>query len=226
MVAHILQLPEVVAGHQHRGAPVGHVPQQQGPHLPPHHRVQTVHRLIQHQHLRHAAHGQPEGRLLLHALAHPPQRLLFRQGEHLPQLVIPVPAEEGVGPGIQPGHLPDARLGEEVPVVGDRRHAALHRGIFVYRLPVQGDFAAVGPVYAGEVPDDGGFSRAVGAHQTVYRPLGHGHADAVQSPEAIKGFHHVFCLKHRCPLLSKGPSIPPGSCPGPAAPPSGAAPGR
>ena len=186
MVAHVLQLPEVVAGHQHRGAPVGHIPQQQGPHLPPHHRVQTVHRL--------AAHGQPESRLLLLALAHPPQGLLFRQGEHLPQLVIPVPAEEGVGPGIQPGHLPGARLGEEVPVVGYRRHAALHRGIFVYRLAVQGDFAAVGPVYAGEVPDDGGFSRAVGAYQTVDRTLGDGQAGFVQGAEAVKGLDDVLCF--------------------------------
>ena len=33
VVAHVLQLAEVVAGHQYRGAPLGHVTQQQRPHL-------------------------------------------------------------------------------------------------------------------------------------------------------------------------------------------------
>ena len=39
MVAHVLQLPQVVGGHQHRGPPLGHVTHQQGPDLTAHHRV-------------------------------------------------------------------------------------------------------------------------------------------------------------------------------------------
>ena len=57
MVAHILQLPQVVGGDQHGGPPLGHISHEEGPHLPPHHRIQAVHRLIQHQDVRHTAQG-------------------------------------------------------------------------------------------------------------------------------------------------------------------------
>ena len=79
MVTHILQLPEVVAGEKHRGAPGGHIIQQHLPDLAAHDRVQAVHRLIQHQVLGHTAHGDPKGRLALHTLAHAADGLLFRQ---------------------------------------------------------------------------------------------------------------------------------------------------
>ena len=69
VVAHVLQLPEVVGGDKDRGAPLGHVPQHQRPDLPPHDGIQAVHRLVENQVVRHGAEGQPEGGLLLHALA-------------------------------------------------------------------------------------------------------------------------------------------------------------
>ena len=49
MVAHVLQLPQVVGGDQYRGAVFGHIGHEEAPHLTPHHRVQPVHRLVQHQ---------------------------------------------------------------------------------------------------------------------------------------------------------------------------------
>ncbi|MPM63334.1 hypothetical protein SDC9_110214 [bioreactor metagenome] len=101
MVAHVLQLPQVVGGHQHRGAALRNVLHQQRPHLAAHHRVQSVHRFVQHQQVRPAAQGKPEGRLLLHALGQPADGPLFvHGGEHV--LERPVPG------GVEPG--------EEAPV--------------------------------------------------------------------------------------------------------------
>ena len=57
-----------MGGNQHRGAVFRHIRQNHAHHLPAHHRVQAIHRLVQNQHLRMDAHGQVEGRLLLHTL--------------------------------------------------------------------------------------------------------------------------------------------------------------
>ena len=179
MVTDILQLPQVMAGYQHRGTTLRHVPQQQGPHLPPHHRVQTVHRLIQNEVLRHTTHGQPEGRLLLHPLAHAPQHLAVIQGEHLLHLLVSLPGEGGVRPGVQLRHLGNGRLREIVPVVGDHHHAPLGVGVLPNGSALQQQLAAVGAVYAGKVADDGGLSGAVGANQPIYRPLGYGEGGPV-----------------------------------------------
>ena len=46
VVAHVLQLPEVVAGYQHRSAPLRHIAHHQAPYLPAHHRIKTIHRFI------------------------------------------------------------------------------------------------------------------------------------------------------------------------------------
>ena len=53
--------------------------------LPPHHRVQAVHGLIQNQYLRPGAEGQLEGRLLLHALGEPANGALRGQLEDVIQ---------------------------------------------------------------------------------------------------------------------------------------------
>ena len=208
MVAHVLQLPQVVAGHQHRGAPLGHVAQKQRPYLPPHHRVKAVHRLVQNEVLRHAAHRQPEGRLLLHTLGHAAQHQLLVQREHLLQLLVALPAEGGIQPCIELRHLPDTALGEIVPVVADDGHAPLHGGVLIHRLAVHQHVAAVLPVDARQMADDGGLARTVGAHQSVHRAVGHRHGQAVQRPEAVKALDDVFYLDH----TSSPPSHSASSC--------------
>lgn len=208
MVAHVLQLPQVVAGHQHRRAALRHVAQKQRPHLPPHHRVKAIHRLVQNEVLRHTAHHQPKGRLLLHTLAHPPQHHFLIQREDLLQLLVPLPAEIGVDTGEEFRHLPDARLREVVPVVADNGHTTLHGDVLIYRLTVHQHVAAVLPVDARQMADDGGFPRAVGPYQTVHRAVGHRHGQVVQRPEAVKGLDDVFYLDH----LPSPPSQSTSSC--------------
>lgn len=61
VVADVLQLAEVVAGHQNGGATLGHVCQQQRPHLTAHDGVKAVHGSSG-SGIPHAAHGDPEGR--------------------------------------------------------------------------------------------------------------------------------------------------------------------
>ena len=183
-----------MAGHQHGGATLRHVAQQQRPHLTAHHRVKAVHRLVQDQVLRHAAHGDPERRLLLHTLAHAADHLAVVQREHLVHPVIALLAEAGVHTLIQPGHLPNGPLGEIEPVVGDHAQALLDGGVFVDGPALQRQLAAVGAVNAGEMADDGGLSGAVGAHQSVDRALGDGQIGVIQRPEAVKGLDDVSCF--------------------------------
>ena len=109
-------------------------------------------------------------------------------------LVVALLAEGGVHALIEAGHLPDGPLGEIEPVVGDHADAALDGGVFVDGLALQSQGAAVRAVDAGEVADDGGFARAVGAHQAVHRALGDGQAGVVQRAEAVKALDDVFCF--------------------------------
>ena len=197
MVAHVLQLPQVVGGHQHGGPPLGHVPHEQGPHLPPHHRVQAVHRFVQHHDVRHAAQRQPEGGLLLHALGQPPDGLLLvHGGEGVLQSLVPLVVKLGIESPVKLHHVPGGGGQEVVEVVGDPGHAALHRRIFVHRLAVHQDRARVGPVYPHDVPQDGGLARPVGAHQAVDGAALHRHGQAVQGPEPVEGLYHIVDLDH------------------------------
>ena len=197
MVAHILQLPQVVGGDQHRGPPLGHVPHEKGPHLPPHHRVQAVHRLIQHQDVRHTAQGQPEGGLLLHPLGQAADGLLLvHGGEGVLQRLIPLVVELGIQSPVELHHVPGGGGQEVVQLVGDPGHPALHRRVFIHRLTVHPHGAGVRPVDAGDVPQNGGLARAVGPHQAVNGAPLHRHGQAVQGPEAVKALDHVVYLDH------------------------------
>ena len=198
VVAHVLQLPEVVGGDQHRGAVFADVVHHEAPHLAAHHRVQSVHRFVQDQVSGAAGHGQPEGGLLLHPLAHAADQGLFREGEHRPEFLIAGHVEGGVKAPVEAHHVRDGGGGKGVPVVGDGGDEGLFLRALVDRGTLHQHFAAVGAVNAGEVADDGGFPRAVGAHQTVDPAAGDGDGGPVQGGEAVKGLDHVFYFDH-CP---------------------------
>ena len=173
MVADILQLPQVVRGNQHRGAVLGNVGQNQAHDLPPHDGVQAVHRLVQNQCLGPGAQGQMEGRLLLHTLGEAANLAPFRQAEHIVEPVEQFIVKLGVNSFIEFAHILQGCGGVVKNVVGDVADGGFDLRVFVNGLAVHGNYAAVGPVNAGEVPDGGGFARAVGAHETVDRTLGH-----------------------------------------------------
>ena len=197
MVAHVLQLPQVVGGHQHRGPPLGHVPHEQRPDLAAHHRVEAVHRLVQQQIVRPAAQRQPKRGLLLHPLGQAADGPLFvHGGECLPQLLIAVRVEGGVEPPVELHHVPGGGGGEVVQLVGYARHAGFHRRVLIDGRTLQGDFPAVLAVGPGEVAQYGGFARPVGPHQPVDGPPGHRHGQPVQGVEAIEALDHVFHFDH------------------------------
>ena len=77
VVAHVLQFAQVVRRDKHCRAALGNVLQNEAPHLTAHHGVETVHRLVEDEIVGHRAQREPEGRLLLLALAHAAQRPLF-----------------------------------------------------------------------------------------------------------------------------------------------------
>ena len=196
MVAHVLQLPEVVTGHQHRSAALRHIAHHQAPHLTAHHRVQTVHRLIQDQIIRHGGQSQPEGRLLLHTLGKPPDRPLFVQLKHFPQLFIPLRGEVWIEALVKPHHIPDARRIEIVPIIGNGGDLGLQRRVFPHILAAQPHGAAVLPENAGEVADDGGLARAVGPYQSIDGSGGHTEGRVIQGGKAVKGLDDVFHFDH------------------------------
>ncbi len=197
VVAHVLQLPQVVGGHQHRGPPLGHIPHEQRPHLAAHHRIQAVHRLVQQQVIRPAAQRQPEGGLLLHPLGQPADGPLFvHGGECLPQLLIAPHVEGGIDPFVELHHVPGGGGGEVVQLVGYARHALFHRRVFIDGRALQQDLAAVLAIGPGDVAQDGGFARPVGPHQPVNGPPGHRHGQPVQGVEAAEALDHVFHFNH------------------------------
>ena len=196
VVAHILQLTQVVAGDEHRRAALGDVLHDKAPHLTAHHGVEAVHRLIQNEIVRHTAHGDPERRLLLHSLGKTADELLFVQRKDAAQLLVALHVELRIEAAVKFHHVADARLHKIVPVVGDGGDALLDRHVLPYVCAVHRDGAGVLPVYAGQVAQQRGFARAVRPHETVDRALRHGQARAVERGKAVKGLHQLTNFDH------------------------------
>ena len=156
-----------MGGYQNRCLPAGHVIQDQAPHLPPHDRVQTVHRLVQNQHLRMGGQGQVERRLLLHTLAEAPDGALAGQLEHSLKLLEPLFIKLGIDAGIIGFHVQKAGPGKVERFICHTADFFLCQKVFINGLTVQGHGSAVCPINAGQVTDRRGFSRAVGANQAV-----------------------------------------------------------
>ena len=196
VVADVLQLPQVVGRNQHRGASLGHIRQHQRPHLPAHHRVQTVHRLIQDQVVRHAAQGQPEGRLLLHTLAEAADRPFFIQLKDLLQLFIPLHGKSGIKSAVKAQHIPNGGLKEVVPVVRDGGDPRLQSGVLPHILAADAHRARVLAEDARQVADQGGLTGAVGTHQAVDAARRHRQRGAVQGCEAVEPLHQAIHFDH------------------------------
>ena len=70
MVAHILQLPQIVTGDHHRRTVLRHKVHQQLLHQFPHHRVQAVKNLVKQDTARLGGQPQQNRSLALHTLTH------------------------------------------------------------------------------------------------------------------------------------------------------------
>ena len=93
-------------------------------------------------------------------------------------------------------HVLQSSGGKIEDLIGDIADGLLDLGIFVDGLSLQGDSAAVRPVNAGHVANDGGLARAVGAYQSVDSSLGHRHIQVIQGFEGAEGFGEVFDFNH------------------------------
>ena len=221
VVADVLQLPEVVGGNQNGGAVLCHIVQNHAHDLPAHHRIQAVHRLVEDEHLRAAGDGQPEGRLLLHALGKAADGLALVEGEDLPQPVKPPFVEAWVGRSIELFEISDAVAPLEEDLVGDIDHDPFLFRVFIDGLLVQGDRPGVGAVDSHQAANQRGLARAVGSHQAIDRAPGHGEAQVRKRREAVKGFGEVFHFKHSCPPVPVRRAwlqAPPWACPAAEAP--------
>ena len=196
VVAHVLQLAQVVGADQNRRAALLHVLQHQAPDLTAHHGIETVHRLVEYQHLRAAGNRQQEGRLLLHALGEAAKLGLGVEIEALAQLLIELAVKAFISFRIEVGHVGQAGGGEVEHVVGDVGNACLNSGVLIDRLPADGDRAAVGTEDAGDVADHGGLARTVRADQSVHRTVRDSHGQIVQRHEAVKGLSQVLHFNH------------------------------
>ena len=213
VVADVLQLPEVVAGDQDGGAPLADIPHDERPDLAAHDGVQAVHGLIEDEAVRHGGEGEPEGRLLLHALTEAADGPLLVQAEDVPELLPALHGEPGVEAPVETGHIPDGGGAEVVPIVRDGGDPGFQGGVLPDGLAVDGDGAGIRAVDARQVADEGGFAGPVGAHETVDTALGHRQGGVGQGGEAVKGLGEILHLDHRSAtsLISASSS----SCPTP-----------
>ena len=197
MVAHVLQLAEVVRRYEHRHALLRHILHDKRPHLPPHHGVEAVHRLIEHEYLRPRRKCDPEGRLLLHAARKAADGARIVKREDLAQLFVAFGVEAGIERARKFHKIARRARGGEIRLVRDAEHARLDRGVFKYRFPVEQHRARVLPQHAHYVTDGGRLARAVRTDETVDRAGRHREIQRVERFEAFVDLCNVFQFNAR-----------------------------
>ena len=183
---------------EHGRAVFGDIGQHEIPDLTAHDGVESVDRLVEHEHIRPQAHRQPERGLLLHTLGQAADLPLRIELKHLAELLIAFGVEFRVDAAVVAHHVRNRRLREIEHVVRDVGDARLDGRVFVHGLTVDVDRAAVRAVDARQVADERGFARAVRPDEAVHRAARHGHGHAVERAETVKrldnvsDFNHVF----------------------------------
>ena len=132
----------------------------------------------------------------MHALAQPADGPLFLDAEHVLEGLIPLHGKVRIKSPVKAHHIPDGSLGEIVPVVRDIRHPGLQAGIFPHVLSADTHRAGILTENAGEMADQRGFARAVGAHQTVHAARRHCKRGAGERRKAVKPLHQIPYLDH------------------------------
>jgi len=106
MVAHILQLSQIVTGDHHRRAVLCHKVHQQFLHQFPHHRVQAVKNLVKQDTARLGGQPQQNRSLALHTLTHLAQPSVKGNGKQLFHPGKVVLAPPGIHAAVQPCQPP------------------------------------------------------------------------------------------------------------------------
>ena len=196
VVANVLKLAQVVRRDEHRCAALADVLQNKAPHLAAHHGVKAVHRLVEDEIVRHRAQREPEGRLLLLALAHAAQRPPVVERKHPAQLFVALHAEARVDPAVKAHHIAQPRLHKVEPVVGDGGDAPLYLRVFPDGRAVKAHAARVLAVNARQMAQQRRLARAVRADQTVDRSPGDRQVRAVERGKAVKGLNKTAYFDH------------------------------
>lgn len=201
MVAHVFQFAQVVARHEHRHFALCDFREQNAPNLTAHDGVKPVHRFVQNQHIRLTADGQMERRLLLHTFGKTANLSFLRQVENLLEFGEEYIVKRRIHALVKAAHFFNGSGGKVEDVVGNVADAAFDARVFEDGLAVEGDGAAVGHVHARQMANGGGFTGTVRADEAVYRALGDGEGQVVQSGKASERFGDVFHFKHGFVLL-------------------------
>ena len=181
---------------EHCRAALGNVLQNEAPHLAAHHGVKAVHRLVEDEIVGHRAQREPEGRLLLLALAHAAQRPLFIEREDLAELFKALLIELRVQPAVKAHHIAQPRLHKVEPVVGNGGDARLHVRVFPDGLAVKGHAALILAVNAREVAQQRRLARAVRPDKAVDRAARYAQIRAVKRGKAVKGLFKTAYFDH------------------------------
>ena len=119
LIAEILQLPQIVAGDDHRGAALRDLLRQQLFYHQANDGVQSVKGFVQQQVIGVAAQRRQQRRLPAHSLAEGGKGLCGLQREAAAQLMVGLHGKAGVQPPIKGGDLLHGAFGREIKVIAE-----------------------------------------------------------------------------------------------------------
>ena len=202
MVAHILQLTQIVAGNHHRRAVLRHKIYQKLLHQFPHHRVQAVKNFVKQDTARLGGQPQQDRRLALHALTHLAQPSVKGNGKQLFHPGKVVLAPPGIHAAVQPCQPPHGGGGSKIRKVRDKHSAALDLLVLKRRLAVNEHPPAVRPIHTGQNAQQRGLTGTVRAYQPKNGAVLHLQRQVAQGGNAVKLLAHILNFNHL------GPSSP------------------
>ena len=195
MITDILQLSQIVRRHQHRHLLLAHCIQKNIPDLTAHHRIQSVHRLIQYQKLRLTADRQQKGCLLLHSLRHPADiSLPVYRRKTIHQLIKKLRIKSRIDPFIILFHFFQICLTEIENIIRYKCEFCLCHRIFKYPFSIHQKLATVLSEYARHMTKQRRLSCSVGSHQTINRSLWYMKARMIKGLKISEPFTYIFSL--------------------------------
>ena len=124
MIANVLELTQIVRGHEHRRAVFGDVGHDDAPYLAAHNGVEPVDRLVENEYLRPKRDRYPEGGLLLHALGKPAHLALLVELEHITELFKALLVEVRIYAAVEIRHLAYDKIRKIEDIVAEAKSLA------------------------------------------------------------------------------------------------------